>query len=156
MSRTIATADLQAKYRVANVSCEVTSYLSGYQWVKHYLANNARDYDCGLHLHHIFGRGADCECWHNWIMVSPTAHTFIHDTEPNLGMLCCLYAKYRKQQRFKMENVAFAIPLPPFPEWKPDDSLILDIPEWIDRHYDDWPEANQKMADELRKTIEHG
>lgn len=154
MSRTIATADLQAQYRAANVSCEVSPYLSGRLW-KEWLFRRSYDFGTGLHLHHIFGRGLDCEVWHNWIMVSPTAHAFFHDVDPNLGRLCCLYSKLRKQTRMEWENACFNTPHPPFPEWKPEDSLIQDVPEWIDRHYDDWPEANQKMADTLKGAIEH-
>ena len=154
MHRTIATADLQGQYRIANVSCEVTTYLDGVSWRK--FAISSAVINSGLHLHHIFGRGLDCEVWHNWIMLSPTAHAFIHDIDPNLGRLCCLYAKYVKHVRQEWEHVRFNTPLPPFPEWKPSDSLIQDVPEWIDRHYDDWPAANQKMADTLKGAIENG
>lgn len=150
MSRTIATADLQGQYRAANLSCEVTPYLSGSEWWKESLHNRPNG---PLHLHHIFGRGADCEVWHNWIMVSPTVHAFIHDIDPNLGRLCCLYAKYHKHHRMEWEHACFNTALPLFPEWKPEDSLIQDVPEWIDRHYHDWPEANQKMADTLKAVI---
>lgn len=133
--------ELQVEYRRLHTTCEVSPFLFGTKWDSLRRANQHANW---LELHHIMGRGKDCEDWRNYLMISHLAHVFIHDHDPNLGRLACLYAKCRKQKwAGNFQNTEFDPAYPP----------LAGVPGWIDIHYDDWSDEAQRMARILLKEF---
>lgn len=132
--------DLQAEYRQLHRHCEVAPFLFGEKWNRLRRDNHHADW---LELHHIMGRGKDCEDWRNYLMISHLAHIFIHDHDSNLGRLACLYAKWRKQKLGNPRHTEFDPAYPP----------MSGVPGWIEHHYDDWNDEAQRMARNLLKEF---